>query len=136
MRVCKGMNENSLVDSFFFRFILFLSYILFLFYLHFCLLIHFEIIICIVKSLIFNFNASVWQHKPVHGSPKCTEYVTGICNQTTMFHVNLNIPPPHPTPQTLPLSNLISLFYAKIRVVWTLPLTLAKGASTKNLQPA
>ena len=35
-------------------------------------------------------------------------------------------------PKIRPLSNLISLFYVKIRVVSTLPLTLAEEASTKK----
>ena len=35
-------------------------------------------------------------------------------------------------PQNTPTFNLISLFYVKIRVVSTLPLTLAEGASTKK----
>ena len=124
--------------SFFFYFNLFLSHFFlfflshFFFVLHFCLLSHFEINRCIVKSLIFNFNASVWSSKPVYWSPKWTEQITGIYDQITMFHVNL-------TPKTLKLlslSNLISLFYVKIRVVCSWPLTLAKGVSTKAFQPA
>ena len=42
--------------------------------------------------------------------------------------------PPSPPPETLkvlPLS--IRVVWDKIRVVWTLPLTLAKGASKKKL---
>ena len=101
----------------------------FIFYLHFYFLIHFEMIRCIVKSLIFNFNVRVSSHKPVCWSSKWTEYITGIYTQITMFYVNL-IPK---TLNMLPLSNLISLFYLKVTVAWILPLTLAKGASTKRL---
>ena len=125
------MNESTLVDSFFFRFNLFLSQF-FLFYLYFCLLSHFETIRCIVKSLIFNFNARVRSPKPVYWSPKWTEYITGIYTQITMFHVSLTAK----TFKTVPLSNLISPFYEKFRVVWILPRNLAKGASTNKFQHA
>ena len=88
------MNENTLVDSFFFHFNLLFSHF-FLSYLHFCLLSHLEIIRCIIKSLILNFNARIWPRKAIYWSPKWIEHLARIYTQITMFHVNLT-PPPNP----------------------------------------